>query len=215
MSNVGFRIFSKIERPEREIIEADNMGRITCVDTYIKPFNEVKLLGTAFTVKAPLGDNLMFHKSIDMAQPGDIIVVDGEGDMCHSLCGEIMFRYAMTRGIAGFLIDGCIRDAASLKELNFPVYARGVNPKGPYKNGPGEINVPVSIGGQAVLPGDIISGDSDGVVVIRPRDAEVMLKKSLAHNQNEVKMFEQIANGTFDRSWVDRTLAEKGCEFIE
>jgi len=152
VGNIGFRIYTKIERPSRELVEgfkdipvaniADNMGRISCVDSYIKPFNHVGLLGTAFTVKAPLGDNLMFHKAIDMAQPGDIIVVDGEADMNHSLCGEIMFRYAMSRGIAGFLIDGCIRDAASLKDLDFSVYARGVNPKGPYKNGPGEINIP-------------------------------------------------------------------------
>lgn len=225
MSNIGFRIFTKINRPSRELYEkfndipvaniADNMGRITCVDSYIKPFNDVRLLGPAFTVRAPLGDNLMFHKALDMAQPGDVIVVDGEGDMSHSLCGEIMMRYALKKGIAGFLIDGCIRDAAALKELEFPVYARGVNPKGPYKNGPGEINVPVSCGGQVVLPGDIIVGDSDGVVIIRPEDAQDLLKKTLAHNQNEVKIFAQIESGTFDRSWVDKTLKEKGCEIIE
>ncbi len=225
MANVGFRIYTKINRPSRELVEgfrnipvaniADNMGRISCVDTYIKPYNDVKLLGPAFTVHAPLGDNLMFHKALDMAQPGDIIVVCGEGDMCHSLCGEIMFTYAMSRGIGGFLIDGLIRDAASLKEKNFPVYARGVNPNGPYKNGPGEINVPVSCGGQVIRPGDIIVGDSDGVVVIRPEDAEELLKKAVAFNQNEVRIFEQIKNGTFDRSWIDKTLKEKGCEIIE
>ncbi|SET16719.1 RraA famliy [Natronincola peptidivorans] len=225
MSNVGFRIYTKINRPSRELVEAfadipvaniaDNMGRITCVDSYIKPYNEAKLLGTALTVRAPLGDNLMFHKAIDMAEPGDIIVVDGESNMNHALCGEIMMRLAMKKGIAGFLIDGCIRDVDALKDLDFAVYARGSNPKGPYKNGPGEINVPVSCGGQAVLPGDIIVGDSDGVVVIRPEDAEDLVAKGTKHNQNEVKVFEEIENGTIDRSWVDESLKAKGCEIIE
>lgn len=225
MGNIGFRIYTKISRPSKEMIDgfkdipvaniADNMGRISCVDSYIRPFNDVKMLGPAFTVKAPPGDNLLFHKAIDMAQPGDILVIDGEGDINHSLCGEIMFRYAMSRGIKGFLIDGVIRDAASLKDLDFPVYARGVQPKGPYKNGPGEINVPVCIGGQVVRPGDIISGDTDGVVIIKPEDAEDLLKKSLAHNAMEVKFFQQIKDGTFDRSWVDKTLKEKGCEIID
>jgi RraA family protein len=223
--NPGFRIYKTINRPSKELIEAfrdipvaniaDNMGRISCVDSYIKPFNKVRLLGTAFTVKAPLGDNLMFHKALDMAKPGDVIVVDGESDMNHALCGEIMMRYAMKKGIAGFLIDGCIRDAAALEDLEFSVYARGVNPKGPYKNGPGEINVPVNCGGQVVLPGDIIVGDSDGVVIIRPADAQDILEKAKAQNQNEMKTFEQIEKGTLDRSWVDNTLKAKGCEIIE
>lgn len=223
--NPGFRIYTKVNRPSKELVEAfrdipvaniaDNMGRISCVDSYIKPFNKVRLLGTAFTVKAPLGDNLMFHKALDMAQPGDIIVVDGESNMNHSLCGEIMMRYAMSRGIAGFLIDGCIRDCEALEKLNFSVFARGVNPKGPYKNGPGEINVPVSCGGQVVFPGDIIVGDTDGVVIIRPADAQHLLEKSVAQNKAEAKTFEQIEEGTLDRSWVDNALKAKGCEIIE
>ncbi len=225
MSNVGFRIYTEIDRPKKELVDsfrdipvanlADNMGRISCVDSYIKPFNSCKLIGSALTVKAPLGDNLMFHKALDMAQPGDVIVVDGEGDMNHSLCGEIMIRYAMKKDIAGFLIDGCIRDVDSLKELNFAVYARGYNPKGPYKNGPGEINVPINCGGQVVFPGDIISGDSDGVVIIRQSDAKDMLNKGLEHNQKEANIFKQIEKGTFDRSWIDATLSQQGCEIID
>ena len=222
---VGLRVFTKIRRPEKVLIEsfegiptaniADNMGRITCVGTGIRPFNKIPLLGCAFTVKAPLGDNLMFHKAIDMAQPGDIIVVDGEGCMDHSLCGEIMFSYAKAKGIAGFLIDGCIRDVDSLETLGFSVYARGVQPKGPYKNGPGEINVPVSIGSQVVCPGDIIVGDGDGVVIIKPADAEYLLEKSTDQFKNEQKAFEDIAKGTYNRDWVDKTLADKGVEIID
>ena len=225
MSNVGFRIYTKINRPDPALISkfreipvanlADNMGRISCVAPEIKPYNDTILLGCAFTVRAPLGDNLMFHKAIDMAKPGDIIVVDGQGGIERSLCGEIMFSHAMSRGIGGFLVDGSIRDTDALKKLPFPVFARGVTPNGPYKNGPGEINVPVSIGGQVVFPGDIILGDSDGVVVIRAEDAEDMLEKGLAHNRREQVMFRQIKDGTFDRSWVDKALTENGCEIID
>lgn len=225
MGKPGFRIYTKIERPSYELVKkfidvpvanmADNMGRITCVDTAIKPYNKMKMVGSAVTVKAAMGDNLMFHKAMDMAGEGDIIVVDGEGCMNHSICGEIMMRYAMSRGIEGFIIDGCIRDVEALQELEFSVYARGVQPKGPYKNGPGEINVPVSIGGQVVNPGDILCCDMDGIVVIKPSDAEYVLEKAMKHNEDEKVKFEKIAKGELNKTWVDKELAEKGCEIIE
>lgn len=223
--SVGFRIYKTVDRPSRELVEgfrnlpvpniSDNMGRTACMDSYIKPYNEVKLLGTAITVKAPLGDNLMFHKAIEMAQPGDVIVVDGEGDMCHSLCGELMMAEAMKKGIAGFIVDGCIRDIESLKTMNFAVYARGVNPKGPYKNGPGEINVPISCGGQVVFPGDIVVGDLDGVVIIKPEDAEEILQKAREHNKMEQIKLEKIQNNVLDKSWVEKKLKEMGCMIFE
>ena len=224
MGNIGFRIFTAIDRPPRELVcqfagipvanFADNMGRIPCIDAAIKPFNGAPLLGVAFTVKAPQGDNLMFHKALDMAEPGDVIAVDGEGCVSRSLCGEIMFTYAKRRGIAGFVIDGAIRDSYAVRDMDFPVYARAVQPNGPYKNGPGEIGVPVCIGGAVVRPGDILYGDADGVVVIRREDAEDVLAKGRAHNAMEQESFCQIAAGTYDRSWIDKALAEKGCEII-
>jgi regulator of RNase E activity RraA len=125
--------------------------------------------------------------------------------MDHSLCGEIMMRTAIKRGIAGFLVGGCIRDVESLADKPLAVCAQGVQPKGPYKNGPGEINVPLSIGGQAILPGDILIGDADGVVVIRPVDAADVLAKALKHNAMEVEKFRKIENGSLDKSWVDET----------
>jgi len=225
MSNVGFRVFLKINRPARELISsvqkyavsniADNMGRMFCVSAAIKPFNTAILLGCAFTVKVAPGDNLMFHKALDLAEPGDVIVVDGQGAMENSLCGEIMVRYAKSRGIGGFLIDGGIRDSAALKGMDFPVYARGAIPRGPYKNGPGEINVPVVCGGVVVNPGDIVYGDADGVVIINPGEVQAILDKTQLLYENELKTFKAIEDGTLDRSWVDKALAEKGCEIIE
>ncbi len=224
MSNLGFRIFPDFERPDRELIELfrdlpvanidDNMGRIACVDSAIKPFNKAKLLGCAFTVKAPQGDNLMFHKALDMAKPGDILVVAGFGYVERSLCGEIMMRYAMLHKLGGFVIDGAIRDAEGARDLDFPVYARGVNPNGPYKNGPGEINVPVACGGQVIFPGDILVGDEDGIVVIRPQDARELAEKVRKTNDSETKTFENMAKGIgMDRAWVEKALQDKGCEF--
>lgn len=222
MPNPGFRVITTIVRPPRSLVEAfadipvanigDNMSRLSCLSAAIRPYGKLRMLGTAFTVKAPVADNLMFHKALDIAEPGDVIVVDGQGDLNHALCGEIMMRYAITRGIAGFLIDGCVRDVEGLANLDFPVYARGVTPKGPYKNGPGEVNVPVVCGGQAILPGDIIAADADGIVVIRPEDAEWVLAKAKEHNAMEAKTFKSIEARTFDRSWVQKALADKGCE---
>lgn len=225
MSNLGFRIFTDIDRPEKNLIEQfkylpvanidDNMGRIACVNTAIKPFNKSKLLGCAFTVKVPQGDNLMFHKALDMAKEGDIIVVAGGGNEERALCGEIMINYAKLKKLGGFLIDGAIRDVDTTRIVDFPVYAKGVNPNGPYKNGPGEINVPVAIGGQVIFPGDIIVGDEDGVIAVRPKDALELLEKVRKFNNNEKVILENLDNGIgMDRTWIDKLLSDNDCEII-
>lgn len=225
MANLGYRIIKDFERPDKELIEQfrdlpvanidDNMGRIACVDTAIKPFNKAKLLGCAFTVKAPQGDNLVFHKALDLAKEGDILVIAGGGNTERSLCGEIMMNYAKMKKLGGFLIDGAIRDVESTREMDFPVYAKGVNPNGPYKNGPGEINVPVAVGGQVVFPGDIVIGDEDGVVIVRPEDAPELLEKVRKFNKNEETILANLDKGIgMDRSWVDNFMAKLGYENI-
>ncbi|GAI59152.1 unnamed protein product, partial [marine sediment metagenome] len=120
-------------------------------------------------------------------------------------------KMADKKGMAGYIIDGCVRDSSAIKKMDFPVFARGVTPKGPYKNGPGEINLPISCGGVVVNPGDIIVGDEDGVVVIPPSEAENLLKKALAKEKKEEKIMENIEKGIpRDRSWIDKALEEKG-----
>jgi RraA family protein len=172
------------------------------------------MLGTAFTVKAPAGDNLMFNRAIDLALPGDVLVVDGGASLERALCGEIMISHAKYRGLAGFVINGCVRDIDAIASIDFPVFAIGNNPNGPLKNGLGEINVPVVAGGMAILPGDILIGDIDGVVVVRPRDAIEVAAKAVKQNEGERKLLESIAAGTWDRSSFAAVLAEKGCEII-
>lgn len=220
MSNPGYRIFTNVARPAKELMELfrdipvpnidDQMGRIYCVDSGIRPLNTTPLLGCAITVKAPSGDNLMFHKALEMAQEGDIIVVSGIGGGERSFSGEIMAHYAMYKKLGGFVVDGFVRDLEGCKDLPFPIYARGIEPNGPYKNGPGEINVPVAIGSQVVFPGDILVGDQDGLIVIRPKDAEqVALKaRKLLDSENVKKEGLDSGVNTLDRTWMDKVISQ-------
>lgn len=192
---IGFRIFTDFPRPDPELVQAfagipssnigDILNRLACMRPNIVPFNDKPLLGVAFTVKAAAGDNLMLHKALDLAKPGDIIVVDGEGENTHALMGEMMLDYAVKRGIGGFVIDGMVRDGNALRNAPIPFYAIGLTPQGPYKNGPGEINVPISCGGQVVFPGDILVGDEDGIVVIRPEYAAELAAEAAAKHAGE------------------------------
>ena len=186
--SIGNRIFTKIDRPDRSLVKkfngipssniGDMMNRLYCMRQNITRIGQHKtwLVGTAFTVRVPDGDNAFIHRALDLAEPGDVIVIDGNGCTSRSLMGEIMFTYAKNRGIVGIVVDGAIRDSDALDELDIPVYAIAVTPQGPYKNGPGEINVPISCGGQVVFPGDILVGDGDGICVIRKEDAENMYR---------------------------------------
>ncbi len=228
MSGIGNRIFTRINRPNKALLEElkkipvanldDNMGRIYAVDAAIKPYNSLPLCGPAFTVKAPAGDNLMFHRALELAEEGDIIVVSGIGGAERSYCGEIMMTYAEMRKLGGLVIDGYIRDLDCYKNVKFPVYARGIQPNGPYKYGPGEINVPVACGGQAVLPGDILVGDSDGLVVIPGVDAEDVLAKGKATLAKETEMLRRYRSGENSagpRKWVTDTLTAIKTEIFD
>lgn len=224
MGNIGFRIFPNAPEMDPFILGelaafpvallADCMNRLTCIHGGIRPFHNKSFAGVALTVRCAAGDNLLFHKALDMARPGSVLVVDGQGACARALCGEIMYRYAASKGIAGFVVDGCIRDVAALSELGFPVCAKGVSPMGPFKNGPGEINVPVACGGQPVLPGDLIVGDVDGVVLIRQADAAAVLEQARRQSAMERQMLEAIEGGCLDRDWIDQSLQQKGCAGI-
>jgi regulator of RNase E activity RraA len=168
--------------------------------------------GPALTVRTRPGDNLMVHKAIDMAEPGDVIVVDAGGELSNAIIGEIMTTLAERRGIAGFIIDGAIRDSAVVRASSFPVFAAGVAHRGPYKDGPGEINGAISVDGMVVEAGDLIVADDDGVLCIPFSDIDVVLSHAIAKSEAEGKMMEAIRDGTLDRSWIDDTLKRGGCE---
>ncbi len=215
----GFRILPSPKRADPKLLErlrklpvsnvSDNMAR--CYGASLQPFHQSgKLVGTAFTVKTRPGDNLIVHKALDMAAPGDVIVVDAGGALDQAIIGELMSGWAEKRGVAGIIIDGAIRDSDVLGERDFPVYAAGVTHRGPYKDGPGEINVAISVGGMVVRPGDLITGDHDGVLAIPQEDAERVITAAEAQNKKEQAAMAAIAAGTYDRRWVDEALKARG-----
>ena len=145
----------------------DAMDRISAVDSAIRPmWRGARLVARAYTVLTRSGDNQGIHEAIDLAAPGEVLVVIGFADASRALVGELLAGRALANGLAGFVIDGAIRDVDAIEELGLPVFARAVTPAGPYKMGPHRQQVPVALGGQCVHPGDVVIGDGDGVVVI-------------------------------------------------
>lgn len=226
MTNPGLRVKKSFTRPDPELVKqfagipaaniGDNMNRICCMNARVRPMNAAPLLGCAFTVKVRTGDNLLMHKAIDMAQPGDIVMIDAQNEQSYAICGELMIMWLRRRGVTGVVVDGCIRDYDSISQMKeISVYATGVTPNGPLKEGGGEVNFPIMCGGLVVNPGDIIVGDSDGIAVINPADAADVLKKAQAQHAKEAQNMKDIENLTWDRAWVDKTLKAKGCEFID
>jgi len=224
MSNLGFRIFPP-KRAPRDVVKlyadfsspniSDNMNRINGACADIRPMHgREKLLGSAFTVRTRPGDNLIVHKALDMLEPGDALVVDAGGDTTNAILGEIMMRIAIRNGATGIVVDGAIRDAASFSEAGFPCFARGASHRGPYKDGPGEINVSVTVGGAIINPGDVVVGDADGVVAVPLDDAEYVAGEAKKVVEKEAVTMRQIEEGTLDRSWVDQTLKQRGCQWI-
>ena len=225
--SVGCKIIREFKRPDPELVARfrgmpvanidDCMNRIAAVDAAIKPVGyKGQLLGTAFTVKVAQGDNLMFHAAMDLAKPGDVIVIDAGRFTDRAIFGELMATYCKARGVKGIICDGAIRDYDGLAEMeDFQVYARSATPNGPYKNGPGEINTPVVIGGKIVHPGDIIVGDQDGVVIISPDIAEEIANATEEVEKKEAAIMEHIVkDGTYIRPWVAEKLKEIGCEVV-
>jgi RraA family protein len=224
MAPIGFRILPFAPQPSKKILStlhktatahlSDNMHRLHAIGPALFPCHKGgRMVGTALTVKVGPGDNLLVHKAIDIVRPGDVIVVDAGGVCTQAIIGEIMSAIAERNGAAGMVIDGAIRDADALARSKFPVYARGVTHRGPYKNGPGEINVPVVIGEAVVNPGDIIVGDDDGLVAIPQAMIEETLRLAKLQEKKESDLLKAIRGGKkLDRSWVDEALRAKGCQ---
>ncbi|MGY1826947.1 RraA family protein [Blastococcus sp. SYSU DS0541] len=167
-----------------------------------------RVAGPAFTVRTRPGDNLVVHRALDLAEPGDVLVVDGGGALDRAVLGEIMARYAAARGLAALVVDGAVRDREGLAEGPVPVFARGINHLGPYKDGPGELRGPVQAGGAVVRCGDLVVGDGDGVVVVPHERAAEVVGAGQERLAAEEETFRQIAAGTLDRSWVTAALTE-------
>lgn len=223
---IGFRILKRTRAVAPDLVAqfaalpvanvSDSMHRMTAAGDRLRKFHRDGMLaGPAITVKARPGDNLMLHKAIDMAQPGDVIVVDAGGDLSNALMGELMLAHAINRGVAGFVLNGAIRDVDAFLATNLPIFAAGVTHRGPYKDGPGEINVPIAIDGMVIEPGDLMLGDSDGVLCVPFDVAEAVYARTLAKQDAETRQMAAIHAGTNDRAWVDAALKRLGCELPE
>ncbi len=217
---IGFRIFRELPRPEPLLVErfrvlaasnlADVMGRFHFMDPGIQMRTGLPLCGVAVTVIARPGDNLMVHKAMEIATPGDVIIVNTCGNITSAVFGELMGNSAVAVGLGGIVVDGAIRDTVALAELRFPVFSRSVCAGGCDKDGPGEINVPVACGNTVVMPGDIVVGDADGVVVVLREDAEEILKLVRGLKDRETKRIEEIRLGKVFKGEIDDTLRSKG-----
>ncbi len=182
---------------------SDNLHR-NCGSVGLAPYHKPSpLAGTAVTVRTRGGDNLAILRAFEFCRPGDVMVIDAGADITNAVVGGILSFYAAKIGTAGMVIDGAIRDVAEIRERTYPVYARGVNHRGPYKDGPGEINIPVSVGGMVVRPGDIVVGDQDGIVAFAPSIAEAVIEKARAQHAKEEATMKAMREGTWDRSFID------------
>lgn len=218
---IGFRILPNAPQIDATIIAryaklptgnvADSMGRFRAMSSEMQTIVPGKVLcGTAVTVMTRAGDNLMVHKALEVARPGDVVVVDTVGGYRAAVIGELMTHTAIGAGLAGFVVDGAVRDVAELQQLGLPTFAVSVAATACDKDGPGEINVPIACGGVVVCPGDLVLGDDDGVVVV-PRELvdEVLVLAEKKHASEEVRIRETKAGQLFLPE-IDATLKNKG-----
>ncbi|MBK5567886.1 RraA family protein [Ensifer sp. SSB1] len=192
---------------------SDSMGRSIGTMGLAAYHNRIDLIvaAPAVTVRVRPGDNLMLHKAMEIANPGDFIVVDGGGDLSQALIGGNMQTTAIRKGLAGFVIDGAIRDLVDWANGKMPIWARGFTHRGPSKEGPGEINVPVAVGGMVVNPGDLVVADCDGVLAVSPSDFEALWPHIEKQKEKEAKLRQANASETPDPERFNSILRAKGC----
>jgi regulator of RNase E activity RraA len=219
---IGFEIHARKRAVSRQTVEkfsgipvaniSDCMSRMAAGGARLRPMHDGRAMaGPALTVRTRPGDNLLVHKALELAQPGDVIVVDAGGDLTNAIIGEIMTSYAQARGLAGIVINGAIRDCGAIRRGSFPVYAAGVTHRGPYKDGPGEINGVIALDGMTIAPGDLIVGDDDGLLSIPYEQTEALYRAASSKHEVETKMLADIAAGRLDTSWIDARLKALGC----
>jgi RraA family protein len=223
----GFRVRLDFLRPEPALMRAfapfatpdisDLLNRLFAVDPAISCLtgDRQRLCGPACTVKVFPGDNLMVHKSLDVARPGDVVVVDAGGSTMNAVLGDLVSMKAKHRGIAGFVVDGLVRDLPSIRELDFPVFARGVTSIGPLHRGPGEINFPICCGGVVVNPGDLVIADIAGIVVVPREIIAELLQRLQAHDEKNAAYLASVRRGDFSNDWVDRLLRDLSCPLLD
>ena len=192
-------------------ILADVAGRRGALNGRIRALHpRMKMAGTAITVEVRPGDNLMIHAAMSLAQPGDVLVIDGKGDLNAALMGTIMITACRKLGIAGVVIDGAVRDVLEIEEMGYPVFSAGSNPNGPTKLVPGRIGHPVTVGGVTVHAGDFVLGDADGVVVVERDKIASLLPLAAKKVKDEAERIAGIEQGDTAAKWLDAALRAAG-----
>jgi len=223
---IGNRIAKNIKRADAAVVAklkehpvaniGDCMNRNAAVSSKFKSSNNKVMAGSALTINTPAGDNLMVYIALDQAKEGDILVINSDGYENRAILGEIITRIAISRGVKGIIVEGAVRDIDELGQLEIPVYYTAVSPNGPYKNGPGEINSPVTIGGKIINPGDIVIGDGDGIVAIKPEEVESVLTKLEEVKSYEASLMKKISAGEkIEFTWAYEKLKQLETEIIE
>lgn len=226
-TEAGFKVYQDITRPAPSIIEqykdfvvanvSDSLGSLFTMHHSVKPvYHGMRALcGPAFTVRARPGDNLLSLKAIELAQPGDVIVIATDGDETRSVWGGFMSMMSARKGLAGMVTDGIVRDVAQTRDENFAVFARGVTPVAPSKNSSGQINTTVSCAGVVVQPGDLVLGDEDGVVVVPKQEIENVIAQVHARIERE-SAWEKLVEGgeLIPMDAIDAFLQEHAAELL-
>lgn len=221
IGKIGFRYVDDIDRPNVELLQqlakystcniSDGMNKLYSMDCGIRQiFPCHQFVGPAITVKVRSGDNFMLHKAIGLVKPGDVLVVDTQQCNSYAVCGDLMVSCMAKLGVAGLVVDGTVRDIETLRQIGMPIFARGTVCGAGDKDGPGEINFPVSCGGVVVNPGDIVMGDENGVVVIPQNDITDVITGADKKLAVEAKRRDEIANGQYVKGGLDEVMKKKG-----
>ena len=199
-------VLKKFERPDPKLVEAfrkhasatihEASGRKGYISCRIKPIAKgMKVCGPAFTVECPPGDNMMLHKALERAQPGDVLVATVAGAEDYGYWGNLMAISAVSRKLGGLCIEGCVRDSDEIIEMGFPVFSTGLCIRGTGKGMLGLVNYPIFFGGQRIEAGDLIVGDDDGLVVVARKNCSEILEKTEARVAAEIEKAKVLATG--------------------
>lgn len=223
---IGLRVLARRRKVDADTVAkfrnlpvanvSDVMSRMSAGGPRLRPLHAGGVMaGPALTVKTRPGDNLMIHKALLIVEKGDVIVVDAGGDLTTALVGELMISHAIAVGAAGMVINGAVRDYGWIKGNSFPVFAAGVTHRGPYKDGPGEVNVPIALDGMVIEPGDLMLGDDDGLLCVPFDETAKIHQQARAKNEAEAKTLANTQAGKLDpKTWVDESLKRLGCEGV-
>lgn len=221
---IGLRVLQRRQTIDQELVNkyrtipvanvSDSMHRLTAGGSRLRPMHASgTLCGPAITVRTRPGDNLLVHMALDIAMAGDVIVVDAGGDLTNAIIGELMLATAIQKQLGGFVINGAIRDYAAIHAGTFPVFAAGITHRGPYKDGPGEVNVPIAVDGMIVNPGDLVIGDDDGILSVPADSASEVYEAAHTKHQRELHLAKINSSGPTDKSHVREKLVSLGATF--